>query len=148
MGVTTTTTARRGPRLTPVDIGADAGNFIGMDLSAPAITYTALGNTTLTGNRTLTATITDVTGVPTSGVLAAAHLLQEGRRRHLVLVAGLRSPSGSGTSGTWDFTIVAADMGGVTTADVIYYYVIAAGHARPRTSAPTLAARWPPTSTR
>ena len=33
--------------------------------------------------------------------------------------------SGTGTNGTWNFTIVVADMGGVTTADVISYYVIA-----------------------
>src|SRR5207302_1105875 len=52
---------------TPVDIGADAGNFMGLDLAPPAISYTTLANTTLTTNRTLTATITDVTGVPTVG---------------------------------------------------------------------------------
>jgi len=50
--------------LTPVDIGADAGNFTpGGDLTGPVITYTALGNTTSTSSRSLTATITDVSGV-------------------------------------------------------------------------------------
>ena len=54
--------------LTPVDIGADAGNFVGIDLAPPVIAYTALGDTTATGNRTLTATITDTgSGVPTTG---------------------------------------------------------------------------------
>jgi len=53
--------------LTPVDIGADAGAFTGADLTGPSITYTPLNNTcTLTGV-TLTATITDVSGVPTTG---------------------------------------------------------------------------------
>lgn len=50
--------------LTPTDIGADAGNFIAADLSAPAIAYTALSNRTICSNPlTITATITDVSGV-------------------------------------------------------------------------------------
>ena len=49
--------------LTPVDIGADAGNFMGVDLTPPSISYTAFGNTPLTTNRSLAATITDLTGV-------------------------------------------------------------------------------------
>jgi hypothetical protein len=49
---------------TPTDIGADAGNFI----NYPIITYTPLANSCATGARTLTATITDVDGVPTAGL--------------------------------------------------------------------------------
>ena len=49
--------------LTPVDVGADAGNFTGVDLTAPAISYTPLGATASTANRMLTATITDATAV-------------------------------------------------------------------------------------
>ncbi len=49
--------------LTPVDIGADAGNFTGVDLTPPAISYTAFANTSSTSNRTLSATITDTGGV-------------------------------------------------------------------------------------
>ncbi|HRH39907.1 MAG TPA: hypothetical protein PK760_16270, partial [Flavobacteriales bacterium] len=51
--------------LTPVDIGADAGNFVGIDLAPPTITYTAFTNTTSLANRTQSITVTDaVSGVP------------------------------------------------------------------------------------
>ncbi len=46
----------------PVDIGADAGNF-----SNVVILYTPLASNCATGARTLTATITSANGVPTSG---------------------------------------------------------------------------------
>ena len=49
--------------LTPTDIGADAGNFVVQDVSAPTISYTPLGKTTVGANQTLTATITDASGV-------------------------------------------------------------------------------------
>ena len=55
--------------LTPVDIGADAGNFVGLDLLAPAISYTALSNSCASGVRILTATITDASGVPNHGIV-------------------------------------------------------------------------------
>ncbi len=109
--------------LTPVDIGADAGNFIGLDLAPPAISYTLLGNTSLTGNRTLVATIADVTGVPTAGALQPRIYYKKGAGSWFSSQGSLAS--GTATNGTWNFTIVVADMGGVTTADVISYYVIA-----------------------
>jgi len=49
------------------DIGADEFGGLANDLVGPAITYTAFLNTASTDNRILTATITDGTGVPTSG---------------------------------------------------------------------------------
>jgi hypothetical protein len=50
------------------DIGADEFNGIPVDLTGPAISYTALANTSLTTNRTLTdfAAITDFSGVNTT----------------------------------------------------------------------------------
>ncbi len=48
--------------LTP-DVGADEGNFIPLDLTAPIIISTSLGNTTDTLSRVAVATITDATGV-------------------------------------------------------------------------------------
>ncbi|MGB4937274.1 MAG: T9SS type A sorting domain-containing protein [Ferruginibacter sp.] len=107
---------------------APAGPTIGAyenaaDLVAPVILYTNLSGTCGTGDRILTATITDVSGVPTSGLLqpriyyrknAGAWFSQQGTLT-----------GGSGINGTWDFTIVAADMGGVANPDIISYYVIA-----------------------
>ena len=46
-----------------VDIGA----FESAYTTAPVISYTALGDTSSTGNRTLSITVTDSSGVPTSG---------------------------------------------------------------------------------
>ena len=54
--------------ITTPDIGADEGNFIILDLIAPTINYTPLSNNCASGNRTLVATITDPSGVPTSGL--------------------------------------------------------------------------------
>ncbi|MBK7709043.1 MAG: hypothetical protein IPJ30_25655 [Acidobacteria bacterium] len=63
--------------LTPVDIGADAGNYSGIDLAGPGISYSALANTASTGNRVLSVTLTDVTGVATGG--NAPRLFQQER---------------------------------------------------------------------
>ena len=52
---------------TTTDIGADEGNFILLDLSAPIISFTPLPNTSATTTRTLTTTITDPSKVPTNG---------------------------------------------------------------------------------
>jgi subtilisin-like proprotein convertase family protein len=110
--------------LTPVDIGADAGNYIGIDLAPPNIVYTPLGSTTLTGNRVIAATLTDNTGVPTSGALQPRIYYKKGVGGTWFSSQGSFT-GGSATNGTWDFTIVAADMGGVAPGDTIYYYVIA-----------------------
>ena len=52
---------------TAPDVGADEYEGAQPDLTAPAISYTPLGNTNSFAARTLVATITDATGVPTSG---------------------------------------------------------------------------------
>ncbi len=93
------------------------------DAASPVITYTALTGTCATGNRTLTATITDATGVPTVGATMPRIYYRKNAGTWYSSQGVLTS--GSGTSGTWDFTIVAADMGGVANPDVISYYVIA-----------------------
>ncbi len=53
---------------TYVDMGAYEGTYVRNDLTGPYITYTTLPNTTLLTDRTIVATITDPSGVPTSGV--------------------------------------------------------------------------------
>ncbi|MBK9105940.1 MAG: hypothetical protein IPL92_15550 [Saprospiraceae bacterium] len=52
--------------LTPVDIGADAGNFMGVDLTQPGITYAVLNNTSCLTDRMLSSTITDGSGINTT----------------------------------------------------------------------------------
>jgi Secretion system C-terminal sorting domain len=108
----------------PVDIGADAGNFVYGDASAPVISYTALSNTCSTGNIVLSGvTITDASGVPTTGALQPRIYYKKNAGAYFSSQGTLTS--GSGTNGTWSFTIIAADMGGVALADVVSYYVIA-----------------------
>jgi hypothetical protein len=109
--------------LTPVDIGADAGNFIGIDLSAPAITYTVLANTALTTNRILSATLTDVTGVNNTAGSRPRIYYNKNAGAYFSTEGTLSS--GSVTNGVWDFTINNALIGGVVTTDVIRYYVVA-----------------------
>lgn len=49
------------------DLGADEFDGVYLDILSPLITYTPLSFTCASVNRTLVATITDVSGVPTSG---------------------------------------------------------------------------------
>lgn len=110
--------------LTPVDIGADAGNYVGTDLAGPSITYTALSLSCSTSDRALSGVvITDVTGVPTSGTLQPRIYYRKNAGTWFSSQGVLTS--GTGTNGTWSFTIIAADMGGITSGDNIQYYVIA-----------------------
>jgi hypothetical protein len=94
-----------------------------VDEAAPVITYTALNSTCLTTNITLTATITDASGVPTAGVLMPRIYYKKDAGAWFSSQGVLSS--GTATNGTWTFTIVAADMGGVANPNVISYYVIA-----------------------
>ncbi len=111
--------------LTPVDIGADAGNFTPQDVSAPVITYTPLGNTTSTANRTLTVTITDATGVA-SGANAPRIYFKKSTDASYVSTQCVMT-GGTAQNGTYDCTIDYSLVGGggVTTGDVIQYFVVA-----------------------
>ena len=107
--------------LTPVDIGADAGNFNGIDLAAPVISYTPLGNTDSTANRPLSSTITDATsGVPTAGIGLPVIYYRKG-----VVGAFSSTQATFGGGSTYNFTIDYTLVGGVVTGDTIQYYVAA-----------------------
>lgn len=110
--------------LTPVDMGADAGNFIAQDLASPVISYTALTNTPSTANRSITATITDASGVYTTGVLMPRIYFKKSSSGAYQSTAGVLT-SGNGANGTWTFTINNALLGGVVGDDSIYYFVVA-----------------------
>ncbi|MBN8546804.1 MAG: hypothetical protein J0L60_11805 [Ignavibacteria bacterium] len=92
--------------LTPVDIGADAGNFTMNDVFPPIITSSAPNSrTSSTGNLTFTATISDATGLPVTGSLVPRIWF----RRLLPSASGWGSAagtlqSGSATNGIWSFT--------------------------------------------
>ena len=109
---------------TPVDLGADAGNFILSDIAPPVIYYTPLIYTCNTGDRVLSGVnITDATGVPTAGGLRPRIYYKKNAGAYFSQLGTLTS--GTGTNGTWSFTIVATDMGGLVATDVVSYYIIA-----------------------
>ena len=115
-------TGYTGTGVTP-DIGADEGNFILIDLDAPSITYTLLGNACTTDNRILNATITDVSGIPVSGSLVPRIYYRKNSGSWYSQPGSL--VSGTGLNGNWNFIIVASDLGGLAIGDAVSYYVIA-----------------------
>ncbi len=109
---------------TSPDIGADEGEFVLLDLTGPGITYTPLVGYCGTGDATLQGvTITDATGVPTMGTLRPRIYYKKGAGAYFSQPGTLAS--GTGQNGTWNFPIVAADMGGLMSGDVVSYFVIA-----------------------
>jgi len=106
--------------LTPTDIGADAGNFTGVDLTPPVITYTALANATNTTSRTLSISVTDASGVPTTGVGLPVLYYRKG-------VAGAYSSAQCTSTGgsNYDCVFTYSVLGGVVAGNTIQYYVAA-----------------------
>lgn len=104
------------------DIGADEIDAVYLDAVAPNITYTPLTFTCTTGDRALTATIVDFSGVPTSGTLQPRIYFRKNAGTWFSNQGTLTA--GTGTNGTWSFNITAATLGGVVLGDVIQYYVI------------------------
>ncbi len=93
-----------------------------LDTSGPAIAYTPFGNTTSTANRTLTATITDISGVPTSGTGLPVVYLRKGPSG---AYAGSQCSyvSGSTYSCVLDYSLVTG--GSVMAGDTVQYFVAA-----------------------
>ena len=101
------------------DLGADEGTFIPQDLSGPSISFTALGGTPSTTNRTLVVTIADASGVATAANAPRLYF-RKGTTGAFVFV-NATSVSGSAYTFTFDYSLV----GGVAPADVVQYYVAA-----------------------
>ncbi len=110
--------------LTPVDIGADAGNFTGIvvDNTAPVITYSSFGNTGSTANRVLAVTVSDNVAVASGGVSPRIYF----RKNAGAYFSTQCAPTGGNAqSGTYDCTVDNTPIGGVTAGDVVGYFVIA-----------------------
>lgn len=113
---------------TAPDIGADEGNFNLLDMVGPTIVYTPLSNTGLNTARTITATITDVSGVSTG---------------NLPKIWFKINPSGSWTSNQG--SLVSGDLytfsvgGGTVLGDVVYYYFEATDNLNNISFAPSAA---------
>jgi hypothetical protein len=104
---------------TTPDVGADEFAGIPLDLSAPIISYTALGPTGSLTNRTLVATITDASGVPTAGIgLPVLYW-----RINAGSVNAAQATYLSGNSYQFSFG------GGVAVGDAVSYFVVAQDNA-------------------
>jgi hypothetical protein len=103
------------------DIGADEFAGILGDGTPPLITYSPLTFTCGTGARTLTASITDLSGVPTAG--PGLPVLYWSINN----IAGpFTSATGTHTGGSnYDFTFGS----GVSVGDIVYYYIVAQDNA-------------------
>ncbi len=115
------------------DIGADEFGGIYVDIAPPAISYTALGNTSNTSTRTLdNVTITDPTGVNVSpGTKPRVYYKKSTDNNNIVdntvFTDGWKYAEANGTTSPFDFTITYSNIfgGSVTTGDVIQYFVVA-----------------------
>ncbi len=112
--------------LTPVDIGADAGNYTQIDVSPPSIGTNTLADTTSTANRTLTVTITDQTGVDTASASAPRIWYRKGTSGAYAQNTCTLA-SGTAQNGSWncviDYTIAPFTGGSVTGGDSVQYYI-------------------------
>ncbi|MBL0308345.1 MAG: T9SS type A sorting domain-containing protein [Bacteroidetes bacterium] len=110
---------------TAPDIGADEGDIIPTDFSAPEITYSPIISSCNVTDRSLVATISKTNGqpFPTTGSFVPRIYYKKGNNSYFSKPGTL--VTGNGFFSTWNFTIVNADMGGVVNGDSIYYYIIA-----------------------
>ncbi len=101
---------------TAPDIGADEFGGIPSDLTPPFIAYAPFANVATTSDRTLTATITDAHGVPTSGIGLPRVCWKKNYNGSWTYVTGL-------STGNNQYTFTFG--GGGALGDTIHYYVVA-----------------------
>ncbi len=123
-GTTTDYDGQTRSTLTPHDLGADAGNFISKDVAAPSISYTAIPSDQFTTDRTITATITDATGVYLTGAYKPRVYFKKYTTGSWNSSVG-NLTTGTATNGTWQFTVSASTLGGLVSTDTVYYFVTA-----------------------
>ncbi len=134
VGVTNDYDGQTRASFTPVDIGADAGNYTGLDLTGPAISYTNLTNTTSTSNRSFTGvTITDNSGVNgTAGTRPRVYYKRSTDGNVLndntSGTDGWKYAEASGGTSPFSFTIDYSLLNGgtgVTVGQTVQYFVVA-----------------------
>jgi trimeric autotransporter adhesin len=103
------------------DIGADEFAGIPLDVNGPTINYTIFSNTSSTSARTLTATITDVSGVPVTGTGLP--------RLYWKINSGAWNPVAGTSIGGNQYTFIFGT--GVVLNDVVSYYIVAQDNDTP-----------------
>lgn len=101
---------------TTPDIGADEFAGVGADLTPPSIIYTPVGNTTAGTVRTLTAAISDPSGVPTTGI---GRPVLYWKRNSGGTYTGATGTFVSGNDYTFSFGA------GTVAGDTVYYFIAA-----------------------
>lgn len=108
-----------------IDVGSYEYSGLTDDAVKPEISFTAPGNALTTGDRTITATISDANGVywyqQNTDQRPRIYFRKNGGSWNSA--AGTLS-SGDGINGTWQFTIASAAMGGLAFGDQVSYYII------------------------
>lgn len=114
------------------DMGAYENNYVAIDASPPSITYTALANNSCLSNKTISATITDATGVNvTAGTRPRIYFKKSTNSTSLATTNdnttnGWKYIETTSTASPFSFSInYNLIFGGVTTGDVIQYFVTA-----------------------
>lgn len=109
---------------TPSDMGADGGNFVPLDVFAPIFGTTTIGNTASTGDRIISLTITDQTGIPVAGGLEPRVYFKKSASGSFLSTPAMRT-SGTAQNGVYAFTISQAALSGLSLNDSVYLYFVA-----------------------
>jgi trimeric autotransporter adhesin len=102
------------------DIGADEGTFIFGDLVPPSIAYTPLWHTSSTGNRIITATITDNNALQNTPPNDPRLYYKKGVNGTYVY-----KNKTSQTGNDFTFTMDMVSIGGLVMGDTLFYYIAA-----------------------
>ncbi|MBX2907205.1 MAG: Ig-like domain-containing protein [Taibaiella sp.] len=96
----------------------------GIAIAQPTITYTPVVPSCVNGDVVVNGvSIVDGTGVPTGGALVP-RLYAKKNSGSWVSAPGTLV-AGTATSGTWDFTVASASLGGLTFGNVVSYFIVA-----------------------
>ncbi len=110
---------------TPTDMGADADDFIAIDLTAPVISALSIANT-CNGQNTYTVSgisITDASGVDVSSTNKPRLYYKKSTGANTL--TGWSYVQTTSSSSPFSFDIDLTALGGVTPGDVIQYFVVA-----------------------
>ncbi len=110
--------------LTPTDIGADAGNFVVLDIFAPTFVTPNVSNSSSTADRIFNTTITDISGVPSTTGNQPRVYFKKFMAGTFQSTGAIRT-SGTAQNGQWSFTISQSAMGGLSVGDSVYFYLVA-----------------------
>lgn len=109
--------------------------FAGKSYAQPSITYSAVAPSCAGSSVVVNGvTIADGAGVPTTGALQPRIYVRKNSGAWFSAQGTLAS--GSGTSGTWDFSLSAATLGGLVAGNTVSYFIIAQNNSSAIASSP------------